>query len=176
MKKIMLLISISFLLSGCGVLNFPTLFKQKAPDTLYKVNERRSITPKIMCLNFKGEKVCGEVAYETKHEISTNYENKDKPLSAWQKFCNWLFNLSLGTLLFSGIALATFGASPFIFLIRKLRKVKEESKRVKDALKETVIGIKNSNLIDSTPELHSALSSAQSPITKTIIDDLRREV
>lgn len=163
MRNLMLL-GLVILLAGCGTLNFPTINAPKPPEQVYKYHQTINTEPRVVQTNAKGESV---VFTAQQQVVDVNYDNKEKPLSFWQKLCNWLANLSIlgiiGLVVFFFVAPASFLA----FIVN-------EKNKIETAFKQTVQGIDKSGVIATTPALAQALSSTQDAATKAMVDDIQQ--
>jgi len=162
MKKYLLGLVILF--SGCGALNFPTLNAPKPPDQVYQYHQTINTEPRVVQTNEKGQSV---VYTAQQQSVDVNYERKDKPLSFWQRICNWLANLGfLGIfLLIAAFLIAPAGTIAFLL---------KEKNKITTAFKQTVKGIDASGAIATTPALAQALSSSQDAATKALVDDIQQ--
>ncbi len=163
MKRILLL-GLVLLLSGCGTISFPSMNSPKAPDQVYKYRQTINTEPRIVQTNEKGRSVVFTAQSQT---IDVGYEKTEKPLSAWQKFCNWLSGLGLLGMVALVLCLFFFPGATIGFLWKKYNNVKT-------AFKQTVKGIDDSGAVKDSPALAAALSSAQDAKTKALVDDIQQ--
>lgn len=96
-----------------------------------------------------------------------NKVHKEHPLNAWQRFCRWLGNLSILTILVVGGGLAAGTTAPAVFLVKRFWAFKK-------GLLTVVKTIDEHKVIEKDPELKTALSKAMDSDTKKLIDDLKR--
>ena len=161
MRGILIFFMILFL-SGCGLINFPKLNAPPAPDTTYQYEQTFERNPTAVV---SGDKIV--VVEAQKQTVTAGFVQKEKKLSWWQRFCNWLGNLGLiGIMLIvAGLFFAPAGTMSFLFA---------RYGKFKKALQQTVAGIKESGAVDKDPTLKESLSSRQDSDTKMLIDDIRR--
>lgn len=152
------------LLCGCGTLNFPVLNAPKPPQQVYKYHQTINTEPRVVSTNQKGESV---VFTAQQQVVDVNYDNKEKPLSFWQRLCNWLGNLGiLGILgLIAMIIIAPVGTIGWLLA---------EKNKIMGALKQTVQGIDKAGGTTANPALAQALSSSQDAKTKALVDDIQQ--
>ena len=156
------LIFIALLLSGCGALNFPILNSPKPPDQIYKYNQTIEKQPK-MVQTPDGKVYIWE---DQKQTVDVNYERKDKPLSWWQKFTNWLGNLGMIGFIALIIALFVAPGGTILWLWNQYM-------RFKKAFTQTVAAIDASNATQH-PEVKAALSAKQDNDVKALVDDVQQ--
>lgn len=112
----------------------------------------------------KGKSVVFTAQQQT---VEVGYERREKPLSWWQKICNWMANLGIFGIL---ALIAAFFIAPgatigFLF---------KEKAKIMTALKQTVKGIDDSQVVKNSPAVAQALSAAQDNKTKALIDDIQQ--
>lgn len=163
MKKALIFVLFVVGLSGCGILNFPSLNAPKPPDQVYSYHQTIENQPQIV-QTADGKSFVWESQKQT---IDANYERKDKPLTWWQKVCNWFANLGilgiLGTI--ASIIIAPGGTIAWLFA---------EKNKIMTALKQTVKGIDDSQVVKNSPQVAQALSASQDAKTKALIDDIQQ--
>lgn len=164
MKKLFLSTAVIILLSGCSLLNFPSLNAPKAPDTVYKYHDTITTEPRVVQTDAKGNSVVFTAQTRT---VDVNYDNKEKPLSWWQKLCNWL--AGLGTFAILGLVVMIFIAP-----VATIAWLKSEADKFKTAFTQTVQGIDKSGVVQTTPALAQALSSTQDASVKAMVDDVQQ--
>lgn len=162
MKKYLILILTVLVLSGCGLINFPQINAPKKPDTTYNYEQTFEKNPTAVAI---GDKIV--VVEQQKQRVTAGFVSKEKPLSWWQRFCNWLGNLGFIGLAAVVIGLFVAPTGTMAFLYARYAKFKK-------ALKQTVDGIKEARAVESNVVLKESLSSKQDSDTKMLIDDLRR--
>ncbi len=161
MKKLLLIIPV---LCGCGVLSFPTLNAPKPPQTVYKYDQTFKTSPQVIRTP-DGKAYVWEEKTQT---VTAGYDNKQEPLSAWQRFCNWLFSWSLITIIVV-LGLMAFGfTAPVLWLYNRY-------KTFRDSLKTVVKSIDSSKVLEVNGELKKELSTNLDTNEKKVIDDLKRE-
>ena len=163
-----------FFLVGCGSI-FPNINPPKTPDTVYSYDQSMSKVPSAVIV--EGGKIA--VVESQEQRVSINLSKKEKPLSLWQRFCNWLGNLGFISIiaLAAGMILAPAGTLTFLTnWYMKFRKAVDEHRRTKKALAQTVKAIDAANALEATPGLRAALSSEHDQETKILIDDIKRAV
>lgn len=150
-------------LSGCGFLNFPTLNAPKPPDQIYQYHQTIEKQPQVVQTG-EGKSVVWEAQKQT---FDVNYERKDKPLSWWQRFCNWLASWSIIAVVLVAAGLFFFPAGTIAFLIGVKNKFKK-------AFTQTVNAIDQSKAVEQHPALKSSLSSIQDSDVKAMVDDIQQ--
>lgn len=163
MKRLMLL-GLVVLLSGCGTISFPSLNAPKPPDTVYNYHQQISTEPRVVSTNEKGQSV---VFTAQTQSVDVGYTKVEKPLTFWQRLCNWLAGLSILGIL----ALVVFF---FIAPTTVIGWLLSEKNKIQTAFKQTVQGIDKSGAISTTPALATALSSTQDAATKAMVDDIQQ--
>lgn len=160
--KILVLIMMTFL-SGCSLLQFPQLNAPKPPETTYQYNETFSKNPTAIAVD--GKVIVVENQSRT---VTAGYAKAEKPLSFWQRFCNWLASWSLITVAIVFGCLAFGFTAPATFFINRFFTLKKTTKQMIRAIAET-------KAVESNPHLKSTLSSMLDTDSKKLIDDIRRE-
>lgn len=150
-------------LSGCGFLNFPTLNAPKPPDQIYQYHQTIEKQPQVV-QTAEGKAVVWEAQKQT---FDVNYERKDKPLSFWQRICNWLANLGiLGIVgVLAGLFFAPAGTIAWLLGIKN---------KFQKAFTQTVKAIDQSQAVAQHPGLKSALSRIQDSDVKAMVDDIQQ--
>ncbi len=161
--RYLILLVLSLTLSGCGLLNFPLLNAPKPPDQVYSYHQTIEKEPKVIQAA-DGKSYVWE---GQRQEVNVNYERKDKPLSWWQRLCNWLGNLGLlGILaLLAGLVLAPAGTIGLLW---------KQYLKWKKALTQTVWALEETKVIDNSPQVKTALATSHDTETKKLIDDIKR--
>lgn len=162
MKKWALLLLV-FGTCGCGVLSFPQLNAPKPPDQVYKYSSTIEKEPKVVQTP-DGKSIVWEAQKQT---VDVNYERKDKPLSWWQRFCNWLGNWGIISILALIAALVIAPGGTMLWLWRQYMKFKK-------AFTQTVKAIDESKAVETTPTLKASLSSHQDNSVKALVDDIQQ--
>lgn len=163
--KMSILVGVLFWLTGCGLIGFPQINAPKPPQTVYNYSQTFEKNPQVV-QTAEGKSFVWE---QQKQTVDVTYEKKEKPLSFWQRFCNWLGNLGfLGILGVIGFLIVshTTPAAFFFFLYNKF----------KNAFKQTVKGIDNSGAVQPGSTLSNSLSSAQDTSTKSMVDEVKRQI
>lgn len=162
MKKIVLLLAVA-MLSGCSLMRFPELNAPKPPQTTYKYNETFAKNPTAVAI---GDKIV--VVEAQSRTVTAGYEVVEKPLSFWQRFCNWLGSWSLIAviLVFGSLALGFTG--PALWFVARFNTFKKTTKQL-------VRGIAEAKAVEANPELRNKLSAMLDNDSKKLIDDIRRE-
>lgn len=163
MEKLIFL-GLMVLLTGCGTLNFPVLNAPKPPDQVYKYHQTISTEPRVVTTNEKGQSV---VFTAQTQAVDVNYDNKEKPLSWWQKLCNWL--AGLGTL-----AILALIAMLFIAPAATIGWLIAEKTKFVTAFTQTVKGIDKAGGVAAVPALATALASTQDASVKALVDDIQQ--
>jgi len=96
-----------------------------------------------------------------------NRKNKDVPLNGWQKFCRWLGNLSILTVLIICGGLFAGTSAPLVFLLNGYN-------RFKKAFIQTVRGIDQSGEVKEGSNLANSLSKVQDNDVKALVDDIQQ--
>lgn len=107
----------------------------------------------------------GKIAYYYKKSDKVSSEKTTPKLTFMQRIGRFIGALGLGWLVL-------FFVSPPIALLIK-RFVFDRMKTMKNVIKETVKGIKNSKLIELNSELHNSLASSHSDKTKEYISKIK---
>ncbi len=162
MRNLFLVVIMALFLSGCGILNFPSLNAPKPPDQVYQYSQTIEKQPKVVQLE-NGKSVVWESQKQT---VDVNYERKDKPLSWWQRFTNWLGNLGIIGLIGMIVALFVAPGGTMLWLWKQYMKFKK-------AFTQTVVAIDESNAV-AHPEVKAALSAKQDNDVKALVDDIQQ--
>lgn len=163
MKRFLWLLLIVVFFSGCGTLKFPTLNAPNPPEQVYKYRQTINTEPRVVQTNSKGESVVFTAQQQT---VDVNFDNKEKPLSWWQRFCNWLSSWSLLGVLALGLALFFAPAATIAWLW----KVKDKFKK---AFTQTVQAIDEANAVEKDANLKNALAKHQDASVKALVDDVQ---
>jgi len=163
MKRIILIIGILGL-CGCGTLNFPLLNAPKPPEQIYKYHQTISTEPRVVQTDSKGHSVVFTAETQT---VDVNYDDKQKPLSWWQKVCNWLSGLSFMAIVALIVMLFVAPAGTMAWLVNEYNKFKT-------AFTQTVQGIEKGGGVATAPAIAAGLSSTQSPAVKAMVDDVQQ--
>ncbi len=161
MRKTVLMLAV-MVLSGCGVLSFPKLNAPPAPDTTYQYNETFKKNPTAVVA---GANVVVVEAQE--RTVTAGYVKKEKELTFWQRFCNWLASWSLLTVVIVGGCLAFGVTGPAMWLYTRYLTFRKTTKQL-------VASIEESKAVEKNPELKTTLSSTLDTDAKKLIDDIRR--
>ena len=161
-QKLLLVFAV-LVFSGCGVLRFPQLNAPNPPDQVYQYSSTIEKQPQI-ATTIDGKAVVFESQKQT---VDVNYAKKEKPLSAWQKFCNWLGNFGLISILALIAALVIAPGGTMMWLWTRYSKFKK-------AFKQTVAAIDESNAVEKSPELKASLSAKQDNDVKALVDDIQQ--
>ena len=151
-------------IQGCGLIGFPKLNAPPAPDTTYTYEQTFEKNPTAVV---SGNKIV--VVENQRQTVTAGYTKKDKPLSWWQRFTNWLGNL--GFLVVGGFLIALFVTNGGIILTLWNKYTK-----FKMGLTQTVKAIEEAKALEKDEDLKNALSSKHDNSTKMLIDDIRRKI
>lgn len=154
---------LTFFLSGCGALSFPILNAPKPPETIYNYEQTFEKNPTAIVA---GKKIV--VVEAQKQTVTVGYEKKEKALTFWQRFTNWLASWSLITVFFVIALLASGTTTPFIWLYDRYKTFRNTAKKL-------VQSIEDSKTLEVNRELKTSLSSNLDAKEKKVVDDLRRE-
>lgn len=158
-----LMVLMALLVSGCGFLNFPSLNAPKPPDQVYNYRQDITTEPRVVQIDEQGR----SVVFTAQHQsIEVGYERKDKPLSWWQRLCNWLGNLGI-------FGILVLLASLFIAPAGTLGWIWKQYQKYKKAMTQTVWAIEESKAVDNN-QVKAALASNHDNETKKLVDDIRR--
>ena len=163
MKKLFVLLMLAIVLGGCSLLKFPALNAPPPPDTTYQYNETFKKNPVAVAVD--GKIVVVENQERT---VNAGYVNKEKPLSFWQRFCNWLAGWSLITVVTVGGCLAFGITGPALWLYQRFLVLRKTTKQMVRAIAEA-------KAVETQPELKNKLSSMLDTDSKKLVDDIRRE-
>lgn len=163
MKKNKFITLLLPLICGCGVLKFPVLNAPKPPETIYSYEQTFDKNPTAVVV---GDKVA--VVERQTQTVRVNYDNKVKPLTWWQRFCNWLFSWSLITVCVVLGCLAFGFTAPILWLYNRYLTFRKTSKQI-------VKSIEESKALEVNRELKVKLSGTLDTDSKKVVDDLRRE-
>lgn len=161
MKKLLLIIPV---LCGCSLLKFPVLNAPNPPQTVYKYDQSFKTSPQVIQTP-DGKAYVWEEKTQT---VTAGYDNKEKPLSFWQRFTNWLAGWSLITVLVVGGCMAFGFTAPVLFLYKRYKTFRE-------SLKTVVKSIDASKVLEEHSQLKSELKTNLDTNEKKVIDDLKRE-
>lgn len=162
MRKIALLLLVLGT-AGCGALQFPTINAPKPPEQVYKYSQTIEKQPQVVQTP-DGKSYVWESQKQT---VDVNYEKKEKPLSWWQRFCNWLGNLGIiGILLLVG-ALVIAPGGTMMFLWKKYQQFRK-------AFTQTVKAIDDAKAVETNPALKQSLSARQDNSVKALVDDIQQ--
>lgn len=161
-QKLFLVLAV-LILSGCGIIRFPQLNAPNPPDQVYNYSSTIEKQPQI-ATTIDGKAVVFESQKQT---VDVNYTKKDKPLSAWQKFCNWLGNFGIVSILALIAALVIAPGGTMMWLWGRYSKFKK-------AFQQTAAAIDESKAIEKSPELKAALSGRQDNDVKALVDDFQQ--
>jgi len=162
--RALVLFFVSFLVLGCTAFRFPNINPPKPPETIYSYEQTFEKNP-VSVITGENRVVVTE---QQRQAVSINYEKKEKQLSWWQRFCNWLG--SLGMIAFVIIVVCLFIAPGFTisFLFGRYNKFKK-------ALKQTSRGIRELEG-DEEKNIKAILSKTQDTDTKKIISVIKGEL
>lgn len=164
MKRVFALIILVLSLSGCGAISFPQLNAPKPPEQVYKYHQTITTEPRVVQTNDKGQSVVFTAQTQT---VDVNYDRKDKPLSWWQRFCNWLGNIGMLGLVGLIVALVIAPGGTMLWLWKQYMKFKK-------AFTQTVDAIDESKAVQTNVNLKTALSAKQDNDVKALVDDLQQ--
>jgi hypothetical protein len=162
MKKTVLLLALVPLLSGCALLKLPGMPTPKGPQTVY--NWQETVTKKARPVKID-DKIF--IVQDEVKELIVGYEKVTPKKTFIEKIGSWISGLGMigFVLLVIGLVLAPTATIGFLFAT--LRKWK-------NAMRETVSGIKESRLIDKDNGLKASLTDKQSTKTKLLVDSIKR--
>ncbi len=150
-------------LQGCGTL-LPAIHTPNPPSISYNIHETTSQKP-VIGTTAKGEVVTFQNSNE--HVYDIGFTKEEKPLTIWQKFCNWLSGFSILSiiLLVGGLFLFPTATGTFIF---------QRYSAAKKALTQVVTAIDDAKAVQANTTLKEKLSSTMDNDSKKIVDDILR--
>ena len=166
MKKLLILILLGILVSGCSM-TIPSLFPKNTVNKNYEKIYNKGCKSSIDEKTKKIVKICEE-------EFSLITGSGEKPLGFFATITGTLGRATVLTIIGFGLF---FIISPVAFTqFFQRRKLALEKNKYQKALGQVVRGIDKSKAIDIVPQLKSSLSAETDVDTKMIIDDIKRQV
>ncbi len=160
MRKILMILAVSLLLSGCAGISFPKIVTPKKPETIYNWLEEEVKTPKAIVADNKTY-----VVEETKRTLQVGLKNTPHNLTLGERIGRWFSSLSLLAILALVAGLILFPGGTMVWLVKLVMKWK-------NAMRQTVAAIKESKATENE-DLHNALKDKQSVETKEIVGQIK---
>lgn len=163
MKKIIIILWVSLLLSGCAGIPFPKITTPKKPETVYNWREEVTRKPRAIITDDKTY-----VVEEVKKTLQVGLETTPRKLSLGEKIGNWFSGLSVLAIIALVVGLVLCPGATLAWLVKLLFKWKR-------AMRETVAAIKEAKAVENI-ELHNALKDKQSVETKKIVGQIKADL
>ncbi len=161
MKKLIIICAIMVVCSGCSFLSpFSGNSKGKQSEYSKTFSDEKYQTAAV---------VHGKTVILNNHirKNELNKKNQDQQLNAWQRFCRWLANLSILTVLVVVGGLFAGTSAPLVFLFNAYKKFKK-------AFVQTVKGLEQSGEVKPGSNLATTLSKVQDSDVKALVDDVQQ--